>query len=387
MPSFDSAAQTEWSLLLASCSVASRPDDVDEIQRLLAETIDWVSLLDLTDRHGVMPLLCQALARIESQVPPEPMRLLKQRYQTNLHKSLILASELIRVLDCLDALELEVIPYKGVTLAECVYGNIALRQSGDIDLLVRPRDFSRIKDAVRTLGYTPHLPLSELEEQAYLSSGYECAFDCAAGRNLLELQWALQPRFYSVDYDMEHLFRRAVHASVAGRRVKTLSHEDLFLVLSMHAAKHVWARLIWLCDLAQVMTLPNLNWSWIGNQAQAMGIARIVRVSLHLVRALLGMPAPVAAESVLPDDPSVSLLASEIRTRVITGTSVHPESLAYFRLMMQLRERRIDRLRFLQRLAFTPGPGEWKAVRLPRPLFPMYRLVRLSRLAARIVRA
>ena len=36
---------------------------------------------------------------------------------------------------------------------------------------------------------------------------------------------------------------------------------------------------------------------------------------------------------------------------------------------------------------FTPGPGEWAAVRLPRPLFPLYRLVRLSRLAARLVSA
>jgi hypothetical protein len=54
--------------------------------------------------------------------------------------------------------------------------------------------------------------------------------------------------------------------------------------------------------------------------------------------------------------------------------------------MMRLRERRADRLRFLGRLVFTPGPNEWKAVRLPTPLFPLYRLVRLSRLAARLGR-
>ena len=60
-------------------------------------------------------------------------------------------------------------PYKGVTLAETMYGNMALRQTGDIDLLIRPQDFPQIKNAVRELGYTPHMPLSETEEQAYLS--------------------------------------------------------------------------------------------------------------------------------------------------------------------------------------------------------------------------
>jgi hypothetical protein len=41
----------------------------------------------------------------------------------------------------------------------------------------------------------------------------------------------------------------------------------------------------------------------------------------------------------------------------------------------------------LMRLALTPGPGEWQAVRLPKPLFPLYRLVRLTRLAAKAVGA
>jgi hypothetical protein len=59
------------------------------------------------------------------------------------------------------------------------------------------------------------------------------------------------------------------------------------------------------------------------------------------------------------------------------------ESLRYFRLMMRLRERWVDRARFLWRLASTPGPGEWGVIRLPASLFPLYRVIRLFRLAAR----
>ena len=141
-----------------------------------------------------------------------------------------------------------------------MYGDISLRPAGDIDLLIRPEDLSRIKQAVRELDYTPHDDLSAAEERAYLQSGYECAFDSQAGRNLLEVQWAIQPRFYAVDYDMQALFRRAATVSVAGHAMKTPSPEDQLLILSIHAAKHVWGRLIWLCDIARILQLPALNW-------------------------------------------------------------------------------------------------------------------------------
>ena len=387
MPASSPALDAEWYLLLTACSAFAHPKNLDRVHSRLAEPMNWASLLDLAEQHGVAPLLCHVLSPIENEVPLEPMGWLKQKYQTNIRKSLILASELIRVLDRIDALGVEVMPYKGLVLAETMYGNMALRQTGDIDLLIQPQDFPQIKNAVRELGYAPHMTLSETEERAYLISGYECAFDCSAGRNLLELQWALQPRFYAVDIDMDALFRRAVPATVAGWKVKTLSNEDLLLVLAVHAAKHLWGRLIWLCDIAQIVNLPDLNWDWIVDQSRELGIARILSITLQLTGVLLEVAPPPSVRGKLPDDRVSVALADEIRTRVVSRNSLNPESLAYFRLMMRLRERKADRLKFLQRLALTPGPNEWSAVRLPAPLFPLYRVVRLSRLAARLVRA
>jgi hypothetical protein len=315
------------------------------------------------------------------------MSALRNRYQINLHKALFLSRELIRIVEHLSELGIEVMLYKGVALAEMAYGDIALRHVGDIDLLIRLQDFPRIRDAVRELGYTSHLALSAAEERAYLKSGYECAFDGAAGPNLLELQWAVQPRFYAVDFDMAALFQRAVTVSVAGHPMKTPSFEDLVLVLSAHSAKHAWGRLVWLCDMARIMSIPTLNWTWIASQAKELGIVRILRVTMLLANRLLVATIPAAAQASLPEDPGAPALADEIQTHIASESVFNVESLAYFRLMMRLRERPLDRLRFLERLALTPGPSEWQAVRLPAPLFPLYRLVRLSRLAARFVRA
>jgi len=375
----------EWSILLAACSEIPRKERTARLRLLLREPVRWNFLFDLAERHGTQPLLYQALVEIEDAIPREQVSAIERSYQTNLHKALFLSRELIRIVEHLSALGIEVMPYKGLALAELIYGDIALRQSGDIDLLIHPRDLPRIRDAVGELGYTPHFSFSAAEERAYLQSGYECAFDGAAGPNLLELQWAIHPRFYAIDFDMTGLFRRAVKVTVAGHPMKTPSPEDLLLVLSAHAAKHVWGRLVWLCDIARILSLPTLNWNSIASQAQTLGIVRIVRVTMILANRLLGATIPPAAQASFAEDPAMPSLADEIQTHLASESTYNVESLAYFRLMMRLRERPADRRRFLQRLVFTPGPGEWQAVHLPGPLFPLYRLVRLSRLAARLL--
>jgi hypothetical protein len=391
MSATSATLDAEWSLLLTACSEIPRQERAGRLRVLLREPIRWKLLFDLAARHGTQPLLYQALVEIEDSVPREQVSSIERSYQTNLHKALFLSRELIRIVEHLFALGIEVMPYKGLALAELVYGDIALRQSGDIDLLIHPQDWPRIRNAVHELGYTPHLSFSEAEERAYLQSGNECAFDGAAGPNLLEVQWAIHPSFYAIDFEMQGLFRRAVKVTVAGHPMKTPSPEDLLLVLSAHAAKHVWGRLVWLCDIARIINLPTLNWDWIASQADALGMVLILRVTTVLANRLLGTVIPPAAQASLPGDsamlsPLTLTLADEIQTHLMSDAVYNVESLAYFRLMMRLRERPADRRRFLQRLVFTPGPGEWQAVRLPAPMFPLYRLVRLSRLAARLLR-
>lgn len=385
-PAPASSAAAAWDLLLAASSSDPGESDLERIRGLLAQPVDWETLLRLADHHGTSSLLYQNLTSLSSQVPAGALAVLRQRYERNVHKSLFLARELIRILDVLDGLSAEVIPYKGIVMSEAYYGDMALRQSGDMDLFVRRQELGRIKSAVRELGYTPRVVIPESAEEDYIASGYEWTFDSPAGKNLLELQWALQPRFYALDFDMDGLFERAVSVTVAGRRVKTPSPEDLLLVLSVHAAKHVWGRLIWLRDIAQILRREDLKWDWVQSRARECGIERILHITLLLANRLLGAAIPEPIENSVLSDRAALAFASEIAAGVADEVSYEEEHVSYFRLMMRLRERRADRLRFLARLTFTPGPGEWEAVRLPGPLFPLYRLVRLGRLAARWAR-
>jgi hypothetical protein len=370
----------EWKLLLAASAVSG-----NRVRELLNSGINWEESLRLAERHGVSSLMYQSLKRCEEDVPAGVFATLRERHELNIRKSLFLTRELIRVLDCVGRLGIEALPYKGVVLSESYYGDMALRQCGDLDLFVRVRDVGRVKSAVRELGFSARIQIPEDAADDYIAAGYECTFDSPAGKNLLELQWALEPRYYAVDFDMEGLFSRAVEVSFAGRRFGTLATEDLLLVLSIHAAKHVWGRLIWLCDVERVLE-RKLDWEWVRTQATRLGVQRILHVTLALVEKLLGSGIPPEAEGTVRRDRVALGFAEEIAGSIAAGVDYEARKVTYFWLMMRLRERKMDRVRFWTRLAFTPGPGEWEAVRLPRVLFPFYRVVRLARLAGRFGR-
>ncbi len=377
------AGEREWRLLLAVCR--PRPKQ-DEIRSLLQCPLKWNELLALAESHGVLPLLHAALVPVRNSVDQEIFERLASKHQANVHKSMMLSRELIRIQDALAEAGVQVMPYKGLALAETVYGDMALRQAGDIDLLIRSKDVGRAREALRGLDYSPHVSFSAKQEQAYLRSGYEYVFDAPAGRNLLEIQWSIQPRFYAVDLNVGELFDRAIMISVAGRTMKAPSFEDLFIILALHAAKHVWEKLMWLCDLARIIQLEKLDWGEVGVRARQLGIRRILGLNVMLANRTLGVDIPAGAEQHVLDHGSEDL-AKMIELMMVNGVPFELESVAYFRLMLRLRERMADRIRFVGRLALTPGPGEWASIQMPDMLFPLYRLVRLSRVVTRLARS
>ena len=139
------------------------------------------------------------------------------------------------------------------------------------------------------------------------------------------------------------------------------------LTLCVHAAKHGWVRLCWLRDIAAVTQLPGLDWDRVFSDAKELGFLRIVGVSLTLAIHLLEANIPDSAMRRIQTDPTIPALTDRVATDVPESEAYSTESLEYFRLMVNLRERVSDRPRFVARLTFTPSVGEWDVVNLPRP--------------------
>jgi hypothetical protein len=386
-PGAASSTGAAFALLLACCAVEARKQaDRDSFHELLHDP-DWDQLLSLAEHHGITPLVYEALREHADAVPSAILERLRRRYEDNARRNLRFTAELFRILDCLEAHAIDAIPYKGPVLAETVYGELGRREFSDLDVIVHPADVVRAREALKLLEYRPSLQLTHSEERAYVRSGYEYSFDGPAGANLLEIQWGIVPKFFAVDFSVEEFFESAVHVDLAGRKVKTLSSEDLLLALSVHGAKHAWIRLCWLRDISTVSQQPSLDWKFIGHQARELGIERILSLSLLLASRMLRGGIPEAWQTKLQGDARVSELCNRIEKIISESSQYSTRSFDYFRLMLRLRERARDRVRFALRLTLTPSIGEWSVVPLPAPLFPLYRVIRIGRLGARAFRS
>ena len=368
----------EFDFLLACCAGGSRSERSERIRR--NRPLNWMRVIELAEHHGVIPQIYRSLSDLRDVAYPDS---LWQSHETNARKALWLTRELSRILGKLNSCGIVALPYKGPVLAQLLYGNVTLRQFSDLDLLIQSSDLSRIKSALAELGFEPGVQLTPREEREYVASGYEYAFDCAHGRNLLEVQWRILPRFYCVDFDLDGFFETAITFSLGGTTLRTLCAEDLLVVLCVHAAKHAWQQLSWLCDIAELAQSQEIDWDVIQVDAKRLGVQRIVAVSFFLAHKLLEARLPEIVQTQIRKDDSIEKLTDEILPIIVAGADYDPESISYFGLMIRVRERWRDRIKFVWRLIFTPSVGEWSAIRLPSPLFPLYRVVRIFRLVSR----
>jgi Uncharacterised nucleotidyltransferase len=374
----------EFDFLCACTGAELAPARVERIANWDCSALDWGEVVRLAEHHGVVPLAARNLTEHARGLPAEIERSLQSAYEANLRRSLWFAAELARIMQHFERSQLRAVPYKGPVLAQAVYRDLGLRSFSDLDFLVSPADFNRAKQALAEIGYRPSTELTPAVERFWLRKGYERSFDGAAGKNLVELQWALLPYFYGVDLDVEDLLARAGRIVVGGCEMPCLSPEDLLLVLCLHAAKHLWTRLIWLTDIAEALRTQAADYSLVFSRARDLGVVRILSVSFWLAKNVLHADLPKPAEEMIAADPQVPILGSEFAARLARGATYDFESTEYFRLILKMRERRGDRWRYLWRLMWTPGAGDVAAVRLPEALFPLYRIVRIGRLMRKV---
>ena len=405
-------SENEFALVCALAGAELSPERIERIADWDLSALDWSEVLRLAEHHGVLPLAARNLTEHARGLPPEIARALRSAFEANLRRSLWFSAELARILQHFERRQLRAVPYKGPVLAQSAYGDLGLRNFSDLDFLISPADFEQAQQDLAEIGYRPSAVLAPVVERFWLRTGYERSFDSAAGKNLVELQWALLPYFYAVDLRVDDLLARAGRTVVGGREVPCLSPEDSVLVLCLHAAKHLWTRLIWLADIAETLyisgepgvparlnpstslragsrdarssTTQTIDYALVFSRARTLGIARVLGVSFWLVKNVLRVELPQPAEEMIAADPRVPALGAEFAERLARGAAYDFESTEYFRLILKLRERRLDRWRYLGRLASTPSLGDVAAVRLPEALFPLYRVVRMGRLLRKV---
>lgn len=376
----------EFALLCALAAIELGTERRERIANWRFSDVDWNRFLSLAEHHGLLPLAARNLLEMEAaaDLPPEVERALRSGFEANLKHSLWLTAEMARLLRHFEMRQVRSLAYKGPVLGQSVYHDVALRNFSDLDFLIPRGEFERAKQALGEMGYRASENLDPAVERFWLRNGNERGFSSSAGNNLVELQWALVPYFYSVELPVEELLGRAGRIVVCGWDAPCLSPEDSLLVLCLHAGKHIWTRLLWLVDIAETLRSQTIEYKVVFSRARALGITRILGVSFWLVKNVLGEELPRLANEMMEADPRVAMLGREFAARLARGATYDFETKEYFLLTLKLRDRFSDRCRYLWRLIWTPGAGDLAAVKLPEALFPIYRILRLGRLLKKI---
>jgi Uncharacterised nucleotidyltransferase len=371
----------EAELLLFCARTVIDAETAARIKALLGEDIDWEYLFRVALRNTMVPLLYEGLNAVSPAAIPAPMLAqLRPHYQANAWRNLYLARELIALLIEFERHGIRAVPYKGVALAAYAYGKLALRQFGDLDILVRKQDFSKVSHVLDLLGYQNQLTIAE--QESYLKYHYHFTFLRPADRVSLEIHWAFTGLCTPFQFEIKNLWERLEPISLMGTTIGSFCLEDHLLILCMHGAKDYWQRLLWVCDLAELIRTHQVDWERVLAQATKLGATRKLFLGLYLAHDLLGTALPMNIMQRIQTTAAMRTIALKVEEGFFSEVyNLRPVDKRAFHSIM--RERTRDRVvywSYCSRKALLPNETDRTFLPLPRLLSPFYLILRPFRL-------
>ena len=344
---------------------------------------NWNRVIDCALRHKVLPLLHRKLQQRRcGMVPANYGRQLERLFQANRRHNLRFAAEWWRLEHLFREQHLQVIPLRGPALTEDLYHDLALRQFADLDVLVPERQVSASVECWISQGYQPFFDLAPRQQRALIHRDCQLSFRHPHKEILVELHWEILPRHFRCPLApvLWEAFQRAPRGEDDCHR---LAAEETLFILVLHGHKHLWGRVGWIRDLAQLLrNNPGLDWAHISEVSKRSGWSRLLSVGLLAAVDLLQAPVPEKVLRQARRDRHAQRLMRQVAQRLFRPeqpTGILDTTLFHWRSLARATER----IRYSLGFLLTPTPAEWNLLPLPAALFSFYYLLRPARLAAR----
>ena len=376
--------EREKNLLLCCARAEASPEVAARIRTLAALDVDWNYLALLARRHSITPLLYRQLERHASElVPFIYFAKLKLEYQANSARNIILTEELCRLVKLFNDAGIETIPYKGPVLALFAYGDLALRRFVDLDVIVKKSDVPRARDLLIAEGYTLSKPLTAAQQDLLLRTQHNLQFTRDQRRLFLELHWEVAPHLFASSVQENELWQHLDTIGVRGTKLKTLSPDDLLFSLCVHGSRHLWERLGWICDIAELISRHEINWPALLQRAAAADNERMILLGLHLAHKLLDAPIPPDIQQRCTADARLESLGNNVVAHLFNGpTHIPATSSEIFKYNINVRKSLAARARYFVHM-LRPTDSDFGGRALPRGLSFAYYLIRPFRLLFR----
>lgn len=200
---------------------------------------NWGPVLGLAHVHQVADFLYPRVSAwpLPLQPPPADMARWRSAFFGAVASYTRSTVQTRDILSALRQAEIQVIPLKGVWLAERIYDDGACRPMADIDLLVAPQDLDRAHKVLERIGYTTD------DFSLEVTGGKHLHFHKPGMPKTLELHWRLWQTQEAVDNDDAHdqVWTSLDNASLHGVPVSVFPVEREIVYLADHILRHDWS--------------------------------------------------------------------------------------------------------------------------------------------------
>jgi hypothetical protein len=288
--------------------------------------LDWERVVAMA-RHNRMQTLLHGIVATQGLLAslPAAARTVLEEDATRMAKQAgLLGGALQRYLREAAERQIETVVLKGLSVSANVYGNVAMRPGGDIDILVRQGEVEACLQILDEMGigrYWPNLMDDRYYERHHLHQ-QRCTPDLQIW---FEIHWALDHPLTRLTVDYEAMMDRTTSGTLLGEPVRDLALPDLLLSLAIHLVKHAvylpsalarpdLSRLIlgdgmlmYYLDVAEVVKQhgPEIDWQSLIAICRQSGTAAIMGSVLQVCGSeLLDAPVPEWVYSALPVQPA-----------------------------------------------------------------------------------
>ncbi len=313
---------------LLACALASAGVDLSAVlATACAAPFRDERILERAARYQVRPQLAahvEGMALAEAGAIKAPLSAFASAARGH---GLLMAGELVRVLDGLRAAGVLAVPFKGPAFAELVGHGAGAREMNDLDIIVRPGEVESAVRALAPLGYTPILPPQALASSWLTRVTSEIGLLGQRDTMLIELHWQLSPAWYPAPCTVVDVMARLRERAFLHGRVHWPAAEELFLVHVADALKSCGQGIRWIADLVQILRChADLDWTHVREVAARRGGVNSVRVALaaardvtHATARMLDVPdlalvLPPPARALADEAERVPRLAAAVRS-------------------------------------------------------------------------
>lgn len=291
-------------------SLAAGTENDAEIERVIAEGVNWEAAFRAAERENAFPVFWR---RVEPFARAIPTALAEQMQRRSMVADFTLRYQerlLEQSLTSLSQIGIEVMLLKGAALASTVYGSFTRRPMGDVDILARDDDAQRAWDRLlerdwewhRDFGledfYSGHQHLPPLYDRAHAGASLEIHTEPLSPNhpfgNLAELFWSE---------------RRPTQVGRASTWTPCAEH------LLLHACLHfAWSNGLesagWNClrDVNALARSGQLDWTTFAQVARRTRSSTCAYWTLRLSKELVDGPIPAAVLSALAPERSTTAL-------------------------------------------------------------------------------